>query len=448
MFRIVYRLPFLCLVLLSLVLIQAAPCQARDISVELVWKLGQAGWVEINVENGDYQLNIDSVVQPFPTGSILQVGWGGWGPILRVNHEEYHVFRGSTVELKPIHSGSLRIKTPEGKTAVYRGSFQLRWQSDHWQLINRIDQEEYLKGVVPIEMSNEWAKSGLEALKAQAVAARTYVVKHTENNQAITDSPDIDQAYAGQRVEGDASKAVEATRGEILGDTQTQQPIDALYSSHNGGYTEDAKNVWGNSDPHYTAHPDPYSQGVGGPEDHWRFIVSAPILGSTFGLGPVQKVELDKFPSGRVKKVRMEDCFGHSQTVTGRAFVKAFYPFGQPIRTMAFLGSLFEVEARLESSETTNKYGFFALTEQRNGSRLQDANVKESAGPYLSKIISSAQGVRTESQPFGAFIFEGRGWGHGVGMSQWGAYHMAQLGYGYKDILMFYYDHASLLDLK
>ena len=82
-----------------------------------------------------------------------------------------------------------------------------------------MDSEDYLKGVVPIEMSNEWANGGIEALKAQAVAARTYLVKHTENGKkAITDSPDIDQAYAGMIVEGEASAAVEATRDEILVD--------------------------------------------------------------------------------------------------------------------------------------------------------------------------------------------------------------------------------------
>ena len=78
--------------------------------------------------------------------------------------------------------------------------------------------------------------------------------------------------------------------------TQSWQPIEALYSAHSGGYTEDAKNVWGNSDIHNVSHPDPYSQGVGGAANHWRFIVSAPVLGSTFGLGPVKKLNLTNSP--------------------------------------------------------------------------------------------------------------------------------------------------------
>ncbi|MFZ3131280.1 MAG: SpoIID/LytB domain-containing protein [Desulfosporosinus sp.] len=446
MTRIMYRLPFLCTALLILVLIQAATCQAQEISVELVWKLGQAGWVEIEVEKGDYRLIVDSTILKFPTGSGLQVGWGGWAPVLRINHEEFQVLRGSVLEIKGINSGSLRVKTPEDKAAVYRGDLHLSWQNSHWQLVNRVDREDYLKGVVPMEMSNEWSNGGSEALKAQAVAARTFLVKHTENGRkTITDSPDIDQAYAGKLVEGAASAAVEATRGEILVDDQSRQPIEALYSSHSGGYTEDAKNVWGKSDINNVSHPDPYSQAVGGAANHWRFIVSAPVLGSAFGLGPVQNVELDKFPSGRVKSVRMEDGCGLSKTVTARTFVKEFYPFGQPIQKFAFLGSLFEVQKIAASRDPFENSGLtvFLAAQGSLASDLASLYPKEQ-GPLLSRIFSSSLGPSTDSQPFGVFIFDGRGWGHGVGMSQWGAYHMSQLGYSYQEILSFYYNNTLI----
>ncbi len=446
MTRSMYRLPFLCTALLILVLIQAATCQAKEISVELVWKLGQAGWVEIEVEKGDYRLIVDTTILKFPAGSSLQVGWGGWAPVLRINHEEFQVFRGSVLEIKGINPGSLRVKTPGAQAAVYRGDLHLSWQNSHWQLVNRVDREDYLKGVVPIEMSNEWSNGGSEALKAQAVAARTFLVKHTENGKkTITDSPDIDQAYAGKLVEGEASAAVEATRGEILVDDQSRQPIEALYSSHSGGYTEDAKNVWGKSDINNVSHPDPYSQAVGGAANHWRFIVSAPVLGSAFGLGPVQNVELDKFPSGRVKSVRMEDGFGLSKTVTARTFVKKFYPFGQPIQKFAFLGSFFEVQKIAASRDPFEKSGLtvFLAFQESPASDLASLYPKEQ-GPLLSRILSSSLGPSADSQPFGVFIFDGRGWGHGVGMSQWGAYHMSQLGYNYKEILSFYYNNTLI----
>jgi len=448
MLRIVYRLPFFCtaLALLILLLTQAQPVQAKEISVELVWKLGEAGWVEIAVEKGEYLLTVDTTTRKFSTGSSLQVGWGGWAPILRINHEEFQVIKGTVLEIKGVNPEGLSVKTPENKAVVYRGDLHLSWQNSHWKLVNKVDSEDYLKGVVPIEMSNEWSNGGSEALKAQAVAARTFLVKHTENGKkSITDSPDIDQAYAGQLVEGAASAAVEATRGEILVDSQSSQPIEALYSSHSGGYTEDAKNVWGNSDINNVSHPDPYSQVVGGAANHWRFIVSAPVLGSAFGLGPVQTVELDKFPSGRVKNVRIEDAFGQAKTVTGRTFVKKFYPFGQPIRKFAFLGNFFEARKVITGEDPFGKSGLtvFFGSQESFASELSMSYLKEQ-GPLLSKIFSSALGTSTNSQPFGVYIFDGRGWGHGVGMSQWGAYHMAQLGYTYKDILSFYYNNTLI----
>jgi len=130
------------MILLIFVLTQVKPCQAKEISVELVWKFGEVGWVEIEVEQGDYQLIVDATTRKFPAGSRLQVGWGGWAPVLRINHEEIQVLRGSGLEIKGINSGSLRVKTPEDKAAVYRGDLQLNWQNAYWQLVNRVDSED------------------------------------------------------------------------------------------------------------------------------------------------------------------------------------------------------------------------------------------------------------------------------------------------------------------
>jgi len=71
----------------------------------------------------------------------------------------------------------------------------------------------------------------------------------------------------------------------------------------------------------------------------------------------------------------------------------------------------------------------------------------ELSGPRLGRIISSQEGTTVYSQPYGVYIFTGSGWGHGVGMSQWGAYHMAELGYSYVEILTYYYDHVLLIEV-
>ena len=426
---------FLGVMVLNLLI--TSQCMAKEVAVELVWKFGQAGWLNITIEQGQYEITTASFKSEFPGGSSLQVGWGGWAPVLRLNHENYQILRGSTVQLTEISKGTMKITTPQGEQASYRGGLSLTWLGDRWKLINNLEEEDYLKGVVPVEMNNAWAKDGLEGLKAQAIAARTFMVKNIQTKKRLTDSPDIDQAYAGKAVEGLATAAVEATTGQILVDDKNLKPIDAFYSAHNGGYSETAENVWLNKDTHFSAHPDQFSRGVGGAADQWRFIASAQAVGKSFGLGPVKRIELDKFPSGRVKGVRLVDNTEKTRAVTGREFVKAFYPFGQPINRFAFLGSLFEVSY----TPTDN------LKEFLPGSLKfrYPVQAQEMRGPLLGKIISTSQGLSPNVQPFGVFIFSGRGWGHGVGMSQWGAYHMAQLGYEYTDILTFYYDNVLVV---
>lgn len=439
----VKRVPLFFVVLLCLIIAYPSRCIGQEIKVNLVWKFRDAGWVQVQIEQGLYHFSRGSRLEQFPKGSILQVGWGGLAPVIKVNYDDYQIFREKSIALKTTGpDGVIKIITPDGKTVSYAGSLELLWEGDRWGITNTIDREEYLKGVVPIEMSSSWTRDGFEALKAQAVAARTFMVKHTQGGKAITDSPDIDQAYLGKDVEGEASNAVEFTKGQILVDEKTKLPLDVFYSAHNGGFTELTNNVWANPDSHYSSHRDTFSDGVGGAAESWRFIISAEALGRAFELAPVKKLELDKYSSGRVKNVRMTDINGNTKSLTGRAFVKAFYPFGQPISKYAFLGSLFY--ANYYPGEVSPKFEILTIP---YAPKLNNKN-RQLPGPLLSKIISTSQGVSQEASDYGAFIFNGRGWGHGVGMSQWGAYHMAQLGYTYSDILMYYYDNALLWRLE
>lgn len=439
---------------LALVFLNAKPCFAQEISVELVWKFKDAGWIRIEIEEGVYQFKelkdekaIISAIS-LPKGSSFSCGWGGFAPILRLNDNPFQIWRGTQIELKALNStGVFKIQTPDGKSIRYRGSLLLGWKEDHWSLINQLDREEYLKGVVPIEMSNHWSQDGLEALKAQAVAARTYVVKKLQANAQITDSPDNDQAYLGKEVEGEASTAIDATKGEILVDNQTRLPIDALYSSHNGGYTEKAEHVWSNPDSHFSSHPDPFSKGMGGAADQWRFIVGADILGSAFQMAPIKVIQLDKYPSGRVNKVKMTDKNGKTKEISGRTFVQAFYPFGHPINSQSFLGSLFDIQEIPPQAQARSQQGIFRPWKTLFLSSQIKKDKFLTSGPRLDRILSSSLGVREAPTQDGVYIFWGRGWGHGVGMSQWGAYHMAQLGYSYQEILKFYYDNMVLVSI-
>jgi len=286
-------------------------------------------------------------------------------------------------------------------------------------------------------MSNAWAATGFEALKAQAVAARTYFIKNADSGGLITDSPNIHQAYAGRSVEGEASQAVEMTEGEILVDLATGKPISVYYSAHNGGYMEETQNVWVSHDPHYSSKPDPFSDGVGGIVDRWQFWIAADTLGKAFDLAPVRTIEVKTLKSGRVYEVYLSDWLGNSKAISGGAFVQKFYPYGRNISDKSFLGRLYQVEFILPDVTYVKGQPMFLLNDY-------EPKNKDIPGPVLAKLVSSNDGIRSEPRHFGVFVFNGRGWGHGVGMSQWGAYNMARQGYSYVDILQHYY-HASTI---
>ncbi len=138
----------------------------------------------------------------------------------------------------------------------YRGIFQLKNTSRGLTLINVANLEDYLKGVVPLEMSPD-IFNNLEALKAQAVAARTYALKNVGRYKHLgfdlTDNQSS-QVYGGMSAEHSLSnRAVEETTGEVI--VYKGQLINALYTSTCGGLTEDAENV-------FPGRPVPYLKSV------------------------------------------------------------------------------------------------------------------------------------------------------------------------------------------
>jgi peptidoglycan hydrolase-like amidase len=162
----------------------------------------------------------------------------------------------------PVRPGDAPLSV-DGST--YRGDLEVRGTSGgSLTLVNELPLEDYLLGVVPNELGPNTFPE-LEALKAQSVAARTYIVRNLgqfeDEGFDICDT-DFCQVYRGFDTEHPlATQAVEETRGQIA--TYEGEPINALYSSTCGGRTEDAENVFGESVPYLVStichyeHPDP-----------------------------------------------------------------------------------------------------------------------------------------------------------------------------------------------
>lgn len=271
----------------------------------------------------------------------------------------------------------------------YRGVLALKAQADQLLLLNVVGLEDYLKGVLPSEIPTDWP---LEALKAQAVAARSFAVARLARAQADWDVDDStsNQVYKGLDAERPASnRAVEETRGQVL--AARGKVIEAFFHSNSGGHTASAAEVWGGDAPWLQGVPDGWS------EDQKHYAWSVEI--------PLEQAE--------------------------RALTRAGL----------WKGLLTSVHGR-DLSES----GRWSKIELRgpDASRLiKSSDFRRALG--ADRLRSTRFRVRQQGE---TLVFEGLGWGHGVGLAQEGAYAQALHGRSWQSILSYYYPGAHLARIR
>ena len=190
---------------------------------------------------------------------------------------------------------------------AYLGQIEVGVTAQKLNAVNIVGLEQYLAGVVPQEMPSAWPE---EALKAQAVAARSYALAHRLGGKGFDLYADVrSQVYGGIRGEHPrATAAIEATAGEVL--LWEGRPIDALFHSTSGGATLDAVEVFGKAVPYLVAADDPHS--VLSPVHRWG---PTPVAEATIRTGlklraPVTALKLTRGPSGRVTTVQAVTASG------------------------------------------------------------------------------------------------------------------------------------------
>jgi stage II sporulation protein D len=373
----------------------------------------------------------------------------------------------SMIKINPTFETDEATVGIQGKkeTYSYRGAmeFQIGYKGTkpHIIPINVLGMESYLKGVVPREMSASWER---EALKAQAVAARTYAMRQMNvkpGDGFINDTVQY-QAYGGTKVEhANSNAAVDETRGEVL--TYGGSLIDALFSASNGGYTEAPENVWKGSKgaPYLTAKPDPYDMQIS-PHRNWQETMTiaqlqSKIKNQTPTVGTIKKVEVrETYPSGRIADLVIEGDKGTlhlskdaARTVLGlksaRYTVKTNYG-GTAIPIPTQTQPLLSVKSATTAVRKTS--GTLIVTNQSVAQPLKSANLVIQGATQkkaVSQMGSNSVNPVPQEVPI-SVTFSGSGWGHGVGMSQWGAKQMAKEGRTYQEILNFYYDPANITE--
>jgi stage II sporulation protein D len=257
-------------------------------------------------------------------------------------------------------------------------------------VINQADLEEYVKGVVPAEVNSSWHP---EMLKAQAVAARTYALYQ----QMLSASREYDvvatvqdQVYKGKNgIDAAVLRAVDETRGLVL--TYQNAPIYAAFSSTAAGLTEDSMNVWSKEYPYLKGVECPFD--LESPFYHWTASFRLDKLEQSlrqqgFAVGAIASMEPLSFSrGGRVAKLRVV----HS-----------------------------EGELILRGEDLRKAVGY--------------------------SIVPSTQ--FTIDSVGRDIVLSGYGAGHAVGMCQWGAKELAELGYPFSTILAYYYPGTDLQDMS
>ena len=340
----------------------------------------------------------------------------------------------------------------------YPGSFEyLRAVGGNLTVMNVVDLEDYVKGVVPYEMDKNWP---LAALEAQAVCARTYACRTSSHQNFDVCSTTCCQTYYG--VGGSSAvtdRAVENTAGEMLYyDGVLIQ--NAVYHSSNGGATEDVANVWGSTRGYLKGKVDPYESRTNIPNYEWSVTYTASELTwileqKGYNIGTVKNVYVSEFtPMGNVKKVTFEGS-KDKLTVTGDTCRTIFYSstYNKSVRSLRFgINGGGPVEASsggVYVNNSRNKLSILDGISVISGKGIMGLlsgncfSVLTADGLSTVKTGTAAQ-TQTTANKTGNFTLTGTGNGHNVGMSQYGAKAMAELGYSYDEILNFYFTDVTI----
>jgi len=302
----------------------------------------------------------------------------------------------------------------------YRGRLQVLVGSSALQAVNHVPLEAYLPSVVASEMPASWPQA---ALRAQAVAARTYALRQRKPAAAFDVSATVSsQVYKGVEVETPSTRqAVVSTRGQVL--MFGPGLANTVFHSSAGGSTENSGDLWSQQLPYLVSVPD-FDQHS--PVHAWQLRLEPEQLQKAFGeIGGAQRIDvLATSGSGRVRQAR----------VTGPAGTLVLT--GAQLRSRLGLRSTmvrFEVLAPELAALPTSLPALPPLPSQPLSSQPSDP---ESQAP--GQVLLPVQ------VPTPSLLAIGRGYGHGVGMSQWGAHALAQRGQSYDQILRHYYRGTEL----
>lgn len=361
----------------------------------------------------------------------------------------------------------------------YRGKMKIIRGHTGLTLVNTIGVEDYLRGVLKMEVNPSWP---MESLKAQAIISRTYafrhVGRHAKEGFDVCALPHC-QVYRGVNAEDKTlDRAIRETAGLVV--TYNGKYALTPFHSDSGGATADVQTVWGGNVPYLNAKKEP--RDYVSPYSSWKVSlglsqVQGALNSKGISLGTVTGLEIVKRdPFGRANSIRI--------TGTSGTKIMSAHSFRMMMGSKTIKSTMFQLSTAAESSATgqpDNNQSFNSTSPAPRLSFVDEGSNKLSLEEEKLMTVLTKQGFFTADQMIDMLVhpekrksylvkalnrkpvkisptaiankrpvnssnitFLGKGWGHGVGLSQWGAKSLAENGWKTREIINHYYPGTQI----
>lgn len=392
--------------------------------------------------NGNYQIfnKEKKTITPLADGTTLVFQYYPSKVSVTYNAKSDFSSTGFTIQET---KGAAPLSLVKVNNTRYRGGLDISTQNGSLQVVNILGLEDYLKGVVPSEMPSSWP---MEALKAQAISARSYAYV---NRSKLTTEPNT-QTYRGFDGETQrTNEAVEATKGLYI--KYQGKVIQTFYHSTSGGRTANVGDVWNSKQsdyPYLASVDDPYESS---PYSRWSFTFSPSVILQSFGIqnpsAALYNMSITKTgANGEVGAVTIETSEGTKTFKGNEQQIRKLFPLNSGSYYGILPSNWFDIQVNKEGKQ------LFIQTSQgkRAAASLKGQTVQTVSGTVtISEDVNvqTATGVTlVSSDPakVTSVTVTGRGWGHRIGMSQYGAKGFAEKGWTAKQILEHYFKGAKV----
>ena len=387
--------------------------------------------------NGNYQLNNRDTgeITPIPRGTSITTKKDNGNVSVSFDGLTFSSVKGFDLQELAADNLSL-VRLNNGTT--YRGSLYLKPNGNSIEVINILAMEDYLKGVVPSEMPASWSK---EALKAQAIAARSYAA----NTMMLTStaSSQVYRGYSGE--DARTNTAIHETEGLLI--KHNGKPIQAFFFSTSGGRTANVGDVWNSIQsnfPYLVSVDDPYESS---PYRNWSETFTSETLLKSFGFtdltAQIYDVTLSKTgANGEVRGVTLKTSAG-DKTITGNeAVIRKLFPMASSNLYNQLYSNWFDLQvngaASLHDLSVQTSSGTTSVGDLK-GQKVQTSNGEITLTDSSVSIQTSNGLLKNEGTGITSVTLNGKGWGHRIGMSQYGAKGFAERGWTAEQILTHYF---------